>query len=236
MKTSAAGLAAIEQREGKRLAAYRDTRGIWTIGVGHAASGLPPHPRAGMTITEAECQALLDADLAPVEAAIGQAVHVPLSQNEFDALVSLGFNIGAGGLRGSSVVRELNLGNVAGAANAFRNWEKPAVLKSRREAERAQFLTPDATTAATAAKRATVVAKLAGTAKATAAATTAAAHAGTVVAGAAAATAVAGSHPAGFGVLALVASAAGLWGALAGWRRTAEAAALAQAAALSLPP
>ena len=45
MKTSAAGRALIERREGRRLSAYRDTRGIWTIGVGHAATGLPPRPR-----------------------------------------------------------------------------------------------------------------------------------------------------------------------------------------------
>ena len=73
MKTSAQGRAAIERREGRRLSAYRDSRGIWTIGVGHAATGLPPRPSAGMTISEAACDALLAADLAPVEAVIAAA-------------------------------------------------------------------------------------------------------------------------------------------------------------------
>ena len=131
MKTSASGRALIEQREGRRLSAYRDSRGIWTIGVGHAATGLPPRPCAGMTITEAECDALLAADLAPVEVVIATAVTVPVSQNEFDALASLGFNIGVGGLRKSTVVRQLNLGDINGAADAFMNWCKPAVLASR---------------------------------------------------------------------------------------------------------
>ncbi len=143
MKTSANGRAAIEQREGRRLSAYRDTRGIWTIGVGHAATGLPPRPYAGMTITEAQCDALLAGDLAPVEAVINAAVTVPISQNEFDAMASLGFNIGVGGLRKSSVVRLLNRGDVHGAADAFMNWCKPAALTGRRGKEREQFLTPD---------------------------------------------------------------------------------------------
>ena len=143
MKTSAIGRAAVEAREGRRLSAYRDTRGIWTIGVGHAATGLPPRPYAGMTITEAQCDALLAADLAPVEAVINAAVTVPISQNEFDAMASLGFNIGVGGLRKSSVVRLLNRGDVHGAADAFMNWCKPTALTGRREKEREQFLTPD---------------------------------------------------------------------------------------------
>ena len=144
MKTSASGRAAIEQREGRRLSAYRDSRGIWTIGVGHAATGLPPVPHAGMTITEAECDALLAADLAPVETVINMAVTVPIGQNEFDALASLGFNIGVGGLRRSTVVKRLNLGDIAAAADAFMDWCKPAVLIARRRAERQQFLTADA--------------------------------------------------------------------------------------------
>ncbi len=144
MKTSISGRAAIEQREGRRLSAYQDTRGIWTIGVGHAATGRPPHPYAGMAITEAECDALLAADLAPVEAVINRRVTVPITQNEFDALASLGFNIGVGGVGKSLVIRRLNVGDVRGAAEAFMDWAKPASLAGRRRDEMAQFLRPDA--------------------------------------------------------------------------------------------
>ena len=143
MKTSAAGISSIERHEGRKLTAYRDSRGIWTIGVGHAATGLPPKPYSGMTITEAECDRLLAADLAPVEAVIDK-VTVPVSQNEFDALASLGFNIGVGGLRKSLVIRRLNVGDVRGAADAFMDWAKPASLAGRRRDEMAQFLRPDA--------------------------------------------------------------------------------------------
>lgn len=143
MKVSAAGRALIEGREGRRLSAYRDSRGIWTIGVGHAATGLPPKPYAGMTITEAQCDAMLATDLAPVESTITKKLTVPISASEGDAMASLGFNIGCGGLAKSTVVKRLNLGDVAGAADAFLMWSKPAVLAKRRQAERLQFLQVD---------------------------------------------------------------------------------------------
>ena len=143
MKTSVSGRAAIEQREGRRLSAYCDSRGILTIGVGHTGRMSPPAVAADMTVTEAECDAMLATDLAPVEAVIRTAVKVPISQNEFDALASLGFNIGAAGLRKSTVIKRLNIGDVRGAADAIMNWSKPVVLAGRRKAERQQFLTPD---------------------------------------------------------------------------------------------
>ena len=121
MKVSAAGRAAITQREGCRLVAYRDSRGIPTIGVGHVDM-TPPTTVMGMRITAAQADALLAADLAPVEATINDAVKVPLTQNEFDALASLGFNIGVGGLARSTVIARLNRGDRAGAAQAFLLW------------------------------------------------------------------------------------------------------------------
>lgn len=143
MKTSAAGRALITQREGRRLATYRDSKGILTIGVGHTGRMSPPPVTAGMTIGDAQCDAMLATDLVPVEAAINAAVKVPIAQNEFDALASLGFNIGVRALQRATVLRRLNLGDIAGAATAFMMWDHPAVLEGRRQAERAQFLTPD---------------------------------------------------------------------------------------------
>ncbi len=143
MRVSPAGRAAIRQREGCRLSAYRDSRGIWTIGVGHVDM-TPPVVTPGMRITEAEADAFLAADLTPVEATINGAVSVPLTQNEFDAMASLGFNIGVGGLRRCTVIGRLNRGDRSGAADAFLLWAHPAELLGRRKAERIQFLTPDA--------------------------------------------------------------------------------------------
>ena len=142
MRTSAAGRKAIEQREGVRLNAYLDSVGVWTIGVGHAAtSGVEPIPRNGMKITVQQADDLLSIDLARYEEAINQSVKVPLTQNQFDACLSLCFNIGQRGFMHSTVVARLNRKDYRGAADAFLMWQHPPELRSRRDAERKQFLT-----------------------------------------------------------------------------------------------
>jgi len=125
------------------LSAYLDSKGVLTIGVGHTGRMSPPRVTAAMTVTEAECDTMLATDLLPVEVVLNTTLTVPVSQNEFDALASLGFNIGAAALKGSLVLRTLNAGDVDGAALAFMHWCKPPVLTGRREAERRQFLEPD---------------------------------------------------------------------------------------------
>lgn len=143
LKMSQAGLLALTQREGVRLHAYPDTRGIPTIGVGHTSMGGPPHVYFGLTITMDQALQILAADLAPVEASVNASVTAPISQNAFDALVSMVFNIGIGGFRGSSVLRQLNQKHYSEAADDFLMWDHPPELIGRRRAERAQFLTPD---------------------------------------------------------------------------------------------
>ena len=136
MKISAAGIKAIEQREGTRLKAYPDDRGIPTIGTGHTG----PEVHLGLVWTQEQSDAALAKDLAWAEAAVNDSVKVQITQNEFDALVSLAYNIGAAGIKGSSVVRQLNAGNVQIAADDFMMWDKPAELVSRRISEQKQFL------------------------------------------------------------------------------------------------
>lgn len=148
MRTSASGRAAITRHESLRLTAYPDpaTGGEpWTIGVGHTSRAGPPKVTKGMKITRAQADEILSRDLAAFEAAVSKAVKVPLNQNEFDALVSLAFNIGAGAFAKSTLVKKLNAGDRAGAANAFLSWNKAAgkVMKGltkRREDERRLFL------------------------------------------------------------------------------------------------
>ena len=143
MHVSPKGRKLLTAREGCRLKAYKDSVGVWTVGVGHTGRMAPPHVKPGMTISTHQADTFLAADLAPVERAIGQMVDVEMTQNQFDALASLIFNIGVGGFQGSTVRKRLNAKNYAGAADAFLLWEKPAALKKRREGERQQFLTPD---------------------------------------------------------------------------------------------
>ena len=150
MKMSANGRALLMQREGFRLRAYKDSVGVWTIGVGHTSMAGPPLVQPGMTITREQAENILTRDLHLFEGAVNDSVRVPLTQGQFDALVSLAFNIGTMGIRKSTVIRRLNAGNYRGAADAFLMWNKPAVLTGRRKSERAQFLaaTPGGATGA----------------------------------------------------------------------------------------
>jgi lysozyme len=137
----------IKRHEGLRLQAYLPTpNDKWTIGYGHTKTA-----HKGMIITEAKAEELLLKDLAWVEAAIKKHVKVPLTQNQYDAVASLVYNIGEGNFSESSVCRRLNAGNYGGAADAFLLWNKQrnkttgklGVLKGltrRREEERSLFL------------------------------------------------------------------------------------------------
>jgi lysozyme len=143
MKTSAMGREAISIREGRVLQAYRDTRGILTIGVGHTSAAGPPTVTDGMVISLTECDQILSRDLSQFEDAVNGVIRIAISQNAFDACVSLAFNVGAPGFVGSSVARDINAGDMQAAADAFLLWDHPPELLGRRKGERAQFLRPD---------------------------------------------------------------------------------------------
>jgi lysozyme len=139
MKTSPAGIALIERFEGLKLRAYQDQNGIWTIGYGHT-----PDVTAGKFETQAQAEADLCADLGTAEAAVTRMATAPLTQGEFDALVSFTYNEGQGRLRDSTLLKLFNAGDSAGAAGAFGSWEIIAGkhsdgLETRRLAEVALF-------------------------------------------------------------------------------------------------
>ena len=106
MKISENGLSFILREEGERLMAYADVIGVWTIGVGHTGTvdGIPI--TKGMTITAEKSRVLLIADVAKFEAAINRLVKVPLKQHQFDALVSLVFNIGETNFARSTLLKK----------------------------------------------------------------------------------------------------------------------------------
>jgi lysozyme len=147
MKTSKNGIALIKKFEGCRLKAYQDQVGVWTIGYGITSSvGYGPI-RAGMTITQETADKWLTEGLASYEAAVNKALTRPANQNQFDALVSLCWNIGKGGVSRSSIIRFHNAGDDRAAANAFMMWVKAGGkvnqgLVNRRQAERALYLSP----------------------------------------------------------------------------------------------
>jgi lysozyme len=135
MKTSPAGIALIEKFEGLRLRAYQDGNGVWSIGYGHT-SGVT----MGRFETKEQAEADLCADIETAEAAVARLVQAPLTQGQFDALVSFAYNEGQGRLRDSTMLKLLNAGSYALAARAFMSWDviagkHSASLAERRRAE-----------------------------------------------------------------------------------------------------
>ena len=140
MHISERGLALIRKAEGLRLSAYKCPAGIPTIGYGHTAG-----VKMGQVIDKAEAESLLLGDAASFELSVLGMVKVPLSQGQFDALVSFAYNLGGGALKGSTLLRLLNAGLYADAANQFCRWNKAdgkalAGLTIRRALERALFV------------------------------------------------------------------------------------------------
>ena len=115
MMSSPTGINLIKEFESLRLEAYRCPAGVWTIGWGHTVS-----VREGLRITEDRAEELLRSDIEQVEQGLATVIHVPLTQGQFDALVSLCFNLRGGAQRLPStaprLVAKINSGDYAGAS------------------------------------------------------------------------------------------------------------------------
>lgn len=139
MKTSEKGINLIKNCEGCRLTAYKCPAEIWTIGYGHTAS-----VKQGQTITKEQAINLLKYDLIVFEKAVNLLVKAPLTQGQFDALVSFTFNLGKGALQRSTLLKKLNVKDYQGASNEFLKWvyangKKLDGLVKRRQAEKDLF-------------------------------------------------------------------------------------------------
>lgn len=150
MQTNQPALDLIKKFEGWRANAYVDpaTGGEpITIGYGHTSAAGPPAVKMGMKLTLAEGEAILKRDLHAVEASVTKAIKVPLNENQFGALVSFTFNLGAGNLNKSTLLKKVNAKDFVGAAAEFAKWNKAAgkVMKgltTRRAEEAALFMAP----------------------------------------------------------------------------------------------
>jgi len=137
MQLSAAGLELLKRSEGFRSDTYNDVNGFPTIGYGHR---LLDHESFSDGITEAQAAGILATDVRSAEQAVARLVKVPLTQGQFDALVDFCFNLGVGRLASSTLLKALNGGRYADAAEQLLRWdivggEENAGLKARREAE-----------------------------------------------------------------------------------------------------
>lgn len=140
MRTSQKGVSLIKSFEGLRLKSYQDSVGVWTIGFG-ATRGIT----AGMAITNEQAERMLVNDIGRFEPEIERLVKVPLSQAQWDALMSFTYNLGAANLGSSTLLKLLNASDYAGTAEQFPRWNKAggqvlAGLTKRRLAERAMFM------------------------------------------------------------------------------------------------
>ncbi|MDO9092628.1 MAG: glycoside hydrolase family protein [Rubrivivax sp.] len=143
--------------------AYLCPANVWTIGWGHAImdggvqlKGAAHKARARALfpggITRNQAEALLRGDLVPRAASVSRLLKVAVNDGQFGALISLVFNVGLGNFGASTLLRKLNAGDMAGAADQFLAWDKARVngvlkalagLTRRRKAERAMFLGQD---------------------------------------------------------------------------------------------
>jgi lysozyme len=148
MTINAATEALLKQYEGFSATPYLCPAGVWTIGYGHTNDV----SRSTPAVTGQEGEALLAGDVDVAARAVRRYVKAPLNENQFGALVSFVFNLGAGVLRGSTMLNYLNAGRYMPAADEFPRWvwakrpdgsrvQLPGLI-ARRAAERTLFLTP----------------------------------------------------------------------------------------------
>jgi lysozyme len=140
VKTNEAGISLIKASESLKLEAYLCPAGAWTIGYGHTGG-----VRAGQRLTAQQASDLLHRDVERFESSVADLTNdLPLTQNQFSALVSFAFNVGTTALANSTLLRIYRHG-VFGAAAEFGRWVNakgtplPGLIK-RRAAERALFL------------------------------------------------------------------------------------------------
>jgi len=146
MRTSENGKNLIKQSEGIRLEAYKDVVGIPTIGYGTTRVKNQP-VQMGTKITLQEAEDYLSSDLIPFEESVNKLVSTTLNQNQFDALVSFVYNLGAGSLKSSTLLKKINANLFKEAALEFLKWNKAGGkvvpgLTTRRQAESKLFSTP----------------------------------------------------------------------------------------------
>ncbi len=139
MKMSQEGLSLIKKFEGCEYNAYKCAAGVLTIGYGHTEG-----VKEDDLVTQQEADKLLEKDIKIFEEIVLDAVEMPLSQHQFDALVSWTFNLGGGNLNASTMLKVLNKGDYENVPAQIKRWNKAGgkVLEGlirRREAEALLF-------------------------------------------------------------------------------------------------
>ncbi len=134
------GIDLITSHEGLRLKAYQDSGGVWTIGYGHTATA-----KSGMTITKDQARTLFKRDVNRFEQCVNETITQPLTQEQFNALVSFAYNRGCNGFKKSQIVEYVNAGDYTAATKVWptvavtAGGKRLAGLVKRRTNEAAMF-------------------------------------------------------------------------------------------------
>ncbi|AXI83396.1 lysozyme [Xylella taiwanensis] len=121
MNLGTEGIALIKYFEGCKLTSYKCPGGKWTIGYGDTGPSVVPGLRITLEEAETRFHTRMSKEFVP---GVRRRLRVPVTQYQFDALVSLAYNIGLGNLGISTLLRKLNAGDVTGAAEQFQVWNK----------------------------------------------------------------------------------------------------------------
>jgi lysozyme len=139
------GIALLKKFEGCELTAYQDSVGVWTIGYGWTQPVGDRPVSKEMVITQGVADSLLRSGIVQYAKEVAGLVNVDVNQNQLDALIDFAYNLGVKALKSSTLLKKLNAGDYAGAADEFPKWNKAGgkVLRGlveRRAAERTLFL------------------------------------------------------------------------------------------------
>ncbi len=154
MKMTEEGMALIKRFEGLRLQTYHDAAGVLTIGYGHTSMAGEPVVRTGLQISEADADDILRRDVQQFASGVAGAVKIPLTDQQFSALVSFAYNVGLGAFRKSGVLAAVNTGDFDTVPRRLQVWAKaggrvlPGLVR-RRAAEAALFVSENGSSTTT---------------------------------------------------------------------------------------
>lgn len=147
LKISEKGIALIKDAEGFSAKPYQDVAGYWTIGYGHKileTDDIYPYGEKNL-ITNEEAENILLRDISWAERCVNANVSAPLTQNQYDALISFVYNVGCGNFEQSMMLKLINDGDFETASEEFKRWVYSkgryiAGLENRRTKERQTFI------------------------------------------------------------------------------------------------
>ena len=149
MKISKKGIELIKSFEGTKLKSYEDSTGLPTIGIGTTRYPNGNSVKIGDTCTLEQAETYLKHDLERFEDSVNRLVGLKIHQFMYDSLVSFAYNLGAGALQSSTLLKKVNLGKFKEASEEFLKWDRAKVkgvstkiagLTRRRQAEKDLFL------------------------------------------------------------------------------------------------